>query len=202
MLSSAGITCAVTETSRTRRDRETFGADREGWARAAFTGKTFLEDHADAIAGTEAAAAAVGTKNIWVFGFSLGGIHTVLAGGGKDGFSFTPSGIALGGVGSFVSPGASSSLFLPIIDTVPPEETLMEAAAGLRTGKLVSFYGSLDTTFPEDSCRQLVEAVPLPCDRKRFMIMEGVDHAFRCVRGIPSIKPLEMISRVMELSVF
>jgi len=202
MLSSAGITCAVTETSRTRRDRETFGTDREGWARAAFTGKTFLEDHADAIAGTEAAAAAVGTNNIWVFGFSLGGIHTVLASGEKGGFSFKPSGIALGGVGSIINPEASSSLSLPILETVPPEKTLIEAAARLRTGKVVSFYGSLDATFPEDSCRRLVEAVPLPCERKRFIVMEGVDHAFRSIRGIPSIKPLEMISRVMALSVF
>ncbi|HDQ93447.1 MAG TPA: alpha/beta hydrolase, partial [Synergistetes bacterium] len=129
MFSSAGITCAITETSRTRHDRETFGVDREGWARAAFTGKTFLQDHVDALAGAEKAAAAVETKNIWIFGFSLGGIHTILADGGEGGFSFIPSGIALGGVGSVIRPEASSALSLPILDTTPPEGALLRAAA-------------------------------------------------------------------------
>ncbi|KUK62021.1 MAG: hypothetical protein XD83_0754 [Synergistales bacterium 57_84] len=151
MLIDQGASCALVETSRVRRDRETFGEDREAWARAAFKSKTFFQDHADAVAGVEAAAMEVGMGPIWIFGFSLGGIHAVLA-AGSDGLSFTPAGIALGGSGYRIRSGAENDLTLPM------------------------------------------ELAPLPQEKKNFIVIEGADHAFRSLKGNPSLKPLEMIS--------
>lgn len=194
ILSGRGTCCAIVETSRIRRDRETFGTDRDAWARAAFKGKTFEQDHADAVAGTEAAAAETGLKNIWIFGFSLGGIHAILACSGTGEFSFTPSGIALGGTGFSISPEASSSLALPILDTIPQGERLLGSARETLAGRLLSFYGSLDSTFSEISCRRVFSAVAIPEERKHFIVIEGADHSFRTMKGIPTIKPLELMA--------
>lgn len=202
MISHEGAWCAIVETSRRRRDRETFGTDRDAWAHAAFSGKTFVQDHADAVAGVEAAVGEIGSKNLWIFGFSLGGIHAVLAARGQSGLSFTPSGIALGGTGSFIRPEAASSLALPILDTLPPEEVLLESARNLRGKRLLSFYGSLDLTFSERSCRDLVSAAPLPADSKNFIVIEGADHSFRTIKGIPTIKTLEIMTGVLSPLLF
>ncbi len=197
MLNEAGAVCAIVETSRIRRDRATFCEDREAWAHAAFRGKTFSQDHADAVAGIEAAAREAGSGSVWIMGFSLGGIHAMLAFGEKDGLSFAPFGITLGGTGYRIRSEAEGALSLPILNTIPHSNRLIEAAKNLRTGSLVAFYGSLDSTFPEETCRKLVDLAPLPAEKKRFIVIEGVDHAFRTMRGAPSIKPLEIISSYM-----
>ncbi len=201
MLIEQGASCAIVETSRIRRDRESFGEDREAWAHAAFKGKTFFQDHADAVAGIEAAAMEAGIGSIWVFGFSLGGIHAVLA-AGSEGLSFTPSGIALGGSGYRIRSEAENALTLPILGSMPGSDPLIEAAGRLRAERLVSFYGSLDSTFPEDTCRRLVELAPLPLEKKGFVVIEGADHAFRSLKGNPSLKPLEMISSFLTPLLF
>ncbi len=197
MLNEAGAVCAIVETSRVRRDRATFCEDREAWAHAAFRGKTFSQDHADAVSGIEAAAREAGSGSIWVMGFSLGGIHAILASGEEGSLSFEPAGIALGGTGYRIRPEAEGALSLPILDTIPHSGRLIGAAKSIRTGRLISFYGSLDSTFPEATCRNLVDLAPLPGDKKNFIVIEGVDHAFRTLRGTPSVKPLEIISSYM-----
>ena len=193
MLSHEGAWCALVETSRRRHDRKAFGADRDAWAHAAFSSKTYAQEYEDALAGTEAAFRELGLKNVWIFGFSLGGINAVLAAGGKNGFSFTPAGIALGGSGSVIRPEAASSLSLPILDTAPPKERLLLSAGKMKAGRLISFYGSLDSTFSEESCREVVEAASVPTDRKKFIVIEGADHSFRTIRGIATVKTLEMM---------
>ncbi len=198
MLSHEGAWSALVETSRSRRDRETFGTDRDAWAHAAFSGKTFAQEYEDAIAGTEAAFGELGLKNVWIFGFSLGGINATLAAGEDNGLSFTPSGIALGGTGSSIRPEAASSLSLPILDTAPPKERLLLSAGNMKTERLLSFYGSLDSTFSEGSCREVVEAASVPADRKRFIVIEGADHSFRTIKGIPTVKTLEMMTGVIS----
>jgi len=198
MLSQEGAWCAIVETSRIRRDRVTFCEDREAWAHSAFRGKTFAQDHADAVAGAETAAGEIGSENVWIFGFSLGGIHAILASGRDKGFSFKPSGIALGGTGSFIRPEAATFLLLPILDTTPPKARLLESARNLRAGRLLSFYGSLDSTFSEESCKEIVAAASLPADRKNFIVIEGADHSFRTIKGLPTIKTLEIMVQVLS----
>lgn len=202
MLSHEGAWCALVETSRSRRDRETFGADRDAWAHAAFSGKTFAQEYEDAIAGTGATFKELGLENVWIFGFSLGGIHAILAAGEDNALSFTPSGIALGGTGSSIRPEAASSLSLPILDTAPPKERLLMSARNMKTERLLSFYGSLDATFSEESCREVVTAAPLPTNRKNFIVIEGSDHSFRTIKGIPTVKTLELMTGVLSPLLF
>jgi len=201
MLIDLGAKCAIVETSRRRRDRETFGDDREAWAREAFRGKTFRQDHADAVAGIEAAAAEAAPGKVWLFGFSLGGIHAVLA-AGEGSLSFTPAGIILAGSGMRIRPEAELALDLPILDTMPDDRLLADAVARMRAGRLISFWGTLDSTFSEEACRALVETAPLPPERKNFVVIEGSDHAFRSYRGHPSLKPLELISSYLGRAIF
>jgi len=202
MLFETGAACAMVETSRRRRDRDTFGTDREAWAHAAFGGKTFSQDMEDAIAGTEAACREAGAHNVWVFGFSLGGIHALLAAGEENGFSFNPAGIALGGTGSGIRPEAAGSLALPVLDTAPPEERLNRAAGRITGGRLVSFFGSLDATFSEESCRELFERVAIPPERKNFIVIDGSDHPFRTINGAATTKPIEMITMALSQIIF
>ena len=201
MLLELGTRCAIVETSRRRRDRETFCEDREAWAHEAFRGKTFRQDHADAVAGIEAATAVAAPGKVWLFGFSLGGIHAVLA-AGNGSLSFTPAGIILAGSGMRVRPEAELALDLPILDTMPDGKFLAEAAGRMKAERLISFWGTLDSTFSEEACRALVEAAPLPPERKGFVVIEGADHAFRNYRGSPSLKPLEMISSYLGRAIF
>ncbi|MGC9372135.1 MAG: alpha/beta hydrolase [Thermovirgaceae bacterium] len=206
MLNFRGAISAVVETSRLRRDRETFGDDRESWARAAFRGKTFAADHADVLEGLSLVHSLLPEKDLWIWGFSLGGIHAVTAAGGsskailREGNQKAPlpefhfSGIVTSGSGDRVRPGAKRSLELPILDSMPPESILHEAARNLSAGYFVSFYGSLDETFSEESCKEIFREVPLPEARKAFHVLKGVDHPFRHLYGHPSLKPLEMMT--------
>jgi dienelactone hydrolase len=198
MLIEQGASCAIVETSRIRRDRESFGEDREAWAHAAFKGKTFFQDHADAVAGIEAAAMEAGIGSIWVFGFSLGGIHAVLA-AGSEGLSFTPSGIALGGSGYRIRSEAENALTLPILDSMPGSDPLIEAAGRLRAERLVS---STVRWTPHSRMTPVADWWSWhPCpEKKGFVVIEGADHAFRSLKGNPSLKPLEMISSFLTLS--
>ncbi len=205
MLHSRGAIAVVVETSRLRRDREAFGEDRDSWARAAFMGKTFAADHADVLEGLTLVHSLFPEKDLWLWGFSLGGIHAITAAGGSSQAilekenhkaplpEFPFSGIVTSGSGDRVRPGAEGSLELPILDSMPPESILHEAARKLSAGYFVSFYGSLDETFSEESCRHIFDEVPLPQARKVFHIIDGADHPFRHLHGHPSLKPLEMM---------
>jgi hypothetical protein len=206
MLNFRGALSAVVETSRLRRDRETFKEDRDSWARAAFGGKTFAAEHADVLEGVSLVHSLFPENDLWIWGFSLGGIHAVTAAGGSSKAvlcaekhkaplpEFPFSGIVTSGSGDRVRPGAKRSFELPILDSMPPESILHEAARNLSAGYFVSFYGSLDETFSEESCREIFGEVPLPEARKVFHVIEGADHPFRHLHGQPSLKPLEMMT--------
>jgi len=206
MLNFQGAISAVVETSRLRRDRETFGDDRDSWAREAFRGKTFAADHADVLEGLSLVHSLFPENDLWIWGFSLGGIHAVIAAGGSSETvldaenhkaplpEFPLTGIVTSGSGDRIRPGAKLSLELPILDSMPPESILHEAAQNLSAGYFVSFYGSLDETFSEESCREIFREVPLPEARKVFHVIDGADHPFRHLYGQPSLKPLEMMT--------
>jgi hypothetical protein len=206
MLNARGAISAIVETSRFRRDRETFGEDRNSWAWAAFRGKTFAKDHADVLEGLSLVCSLFPERDYWIWGFSLGGIHAVTVAGnasetvlrGKKHKAplpgFPPVGIITSGSGDRIRPEAEQSLELPILDSMPPEEILHKAARNLAAEYFVSFYGSLDGTFSEESCREIVREVPLPETRKAFHVIEGADHPFRHLNGRPSLKPLEMMT--------
>ncbi len=84
-LAANGISACIAESSRLRRDRETFGDDRVSWAKAAFRGKTFPMEVYDACS-----AFGCFRRKFWrsvpvLWGFSLGGLISVLIAGKKTG---------------------------------------------------------------------------------------------------------------------
>lgn len=206
MLDFRGVVSALVETSRLRRDRHAFGEDRESWAWAAFRGKTFADDHADVLEGVRLAHTLFPEKDLWIWGFSLGGIHAVAAAGKSSKAilhfaeidapltEFKPRGIITSGSGYRVRPEAKRSLALPILDSMPSEKLLHDAARKLSADFFISFYGTLDGTFSEESCRKIVKDVPLPEERKLFHIIDGADHPFRKLYGHTSLEPLGMMT--------
>ncbi len=99
MIVGAGAKAAIIETSRSRRDREAFGDDREAWARAAFEGKTFAMDHSDVLSGLELVSNHEKGGPLWLWGFSLGGLHAVMAAGADTPVIGELEGLVLSGSG-------------------------------------------------------------------------------------------------------
>ncbi len=197
----------IVETSRSRRDRDAFvredtGDDRVGWALAAFAGKTFAMELADICSALERIDAELPPKPTVLWGFSLGGIISVLVAGAEHGtilreaglrvpaVSTAFAGVITSGSGDRIRAEAKAQLALPVLDSVPPAETLHRAAGNLRAGFFLSFYGDRDASFDESSVRRIFDLVPLPENRKVFTILSGADHAFRTLDGKPSDKPL------------
>lgn len=197
----------IVETSRMRRDRSAFmpedgGDDRVAWALAAFSGKTFAMELFDVCAALERIESDLSPRPTVLWGFSLGGIIAVLiAGGGherllKDAGLRAPRvnaeflGVATSGSGDRIRREAEGSLALPILDSVPPPETLHHAAENMRTEFFVSFYGDRDMSFDEASVRRIFDLAAVPGGQKVFSVLGGSDHAFRTLNGAPSFRAL------------
>jgi hypothetical protein len=109
-------------------------------------------------------------------------------------------GLLLSGSGVRIACDENPILDLPVLDTLPPEEWLVKAAAGARVRHALAFYGSEDATFSEEACRRLHGLIPAT-GRKVFRVLPGVDHPFRHVDGVPAIAPLEtMVADLRELA--
>ncbi|HCA41194.1 MAG TPA: alpha/beta hydrolase [Aminobacterium sp.] len=205
MLSSLDISIYLTETSRIRHDRETFGENRDQWAIAAFSGKTYAMDLFDACSAFQFVERRHPEAEIYLWGFSLGGLHSVMIAG--DGYismlqgsnmhapllQKKPSGLILSGSGDGIRVDKAKEAFkLPILDTVGSQQKLLHSASHIDRGWAVCFYGDEDLTFSERACRRLCGAIAVR--DKEFIIIPGADHSFRKLYGIPSIKPLQMMT--------
>ena len=200
MLLPLGLTVYLTETSRLRRDRDSFKEDRDRWARTAFQGKTYGMDLYDVCVALSEIEKRHPTEEIYLWGFSLGGIHSLMiAGGGyqtklREGgfpslFLRIPSGIIVSGSRDGIDKDdVSTTLRLPILDTIGDNALLYKSARSIKTGWFVSFYGENDNTFSEEACRRLLTRRIF---LKQFIIIPGADHAFRRLYGLPSIEPLK-----------
>jgi len=197
MIVTAGARAAIIETSRSRRDRETFGDDREAWAWAAFDGKTFDMDHSDVLSGLKMVRAHAKGSPLWLWGFSLGGLHAVMAGGADTPVIPELEGLVLSGSGVRIRPEEEKALTLPILSTCRSQEELEAAARSMRTRRLVAFRGDMDETFSQASCRRFVDLAPLDPEAKHFYTIQGADHSFRHRNGQPSRKPLEEMMEIL-----
>ncbi len=209
LLYQRGVGSCLVESSRQRRDRNTFGEDYPAWALGAFQGKSYAQDLGDFARALEHLQKTHPELSLWLWGFSLGGIHAVLLGSpkyrevmGEENLPIpeisgkTLEGIILAGSGHYVRPEQSLLLRAPILDTLPPNTVLLEAAASLECGELYSFYGSLDDTFNEESCRELFQRAPEEI-RRDFRVLPGADHSFRNLEGQPSLEPLREMTKIM-----
>ena len=137
-----------------------------------------------------------------LWGFSLGGLISVLIAGGKGTelvarAGLTPpesvetAGIIVSGSGDELRPEAGSGLRLPVLDTLCDKVELFSSASRVRLEFALFFYGDLDESFSEASSRRIFDRLPLEGGRKEFHIIKGADHSFRRKNGLPSKAPLE-----------
>ena len=209
-LAANGVSACIAESSRLRRDRETFGDDRVSWAKAAFRGKTFPMEVYDACSAFEYFRRDFSVSVPVLWGFSLGGLISVLIAGKKTAGYIAGTGLTSpreGEVAGFIRirqrrpeirPEASGSLSLPVLDSLGDKSEVLRAASDASPAFALFFYGSLDETFSEESSRRIFDRLPLPEPRKEFRFILGADHSFRKKEGAPSREPLEemlLISR-------
>ncbi len=209
LLVRLGVSVCVVETSRLRRDREVF-TDRDRWAWSAFEGKTYAQELFDSVSGIAQVSALFPQKKLCLWGFSLGGLNALMVAGRRSadviGGEFSPiaevsqdriCGIVVSGSGDSLRSGADLGQHsLPILDSMCSVDILYDACRSISAQWLRFFYGSLDESFDEASCRRLFDLIPV--DDRAFTVLPDVDHAFRSLGGMPSIRPLEYMVRNLQ----
>ncbi|AER67246.1 hypothetical protein Tlie_1524 [Thermovirga lienii DSM 17291] len=193
-LVNMGINAAMIETSRAQRNPELYGDDRVAWAIGAFSGKTFEEDLADNLVGINRIKKDFPHSALWLWGFSLGGIHSVIIASKKE----NPlDGLILSGSGIELTKEGEKALNLPILNTMPQREELKKAAKHASTKKVIAFWGSEDNIFSKESCMALVDLIPIPPKNKEFHIIKGADHSFRLMKGKQSTEPIKAMIHIV-----
>ncbi|MGI6784079.1 MAG: alpha/beta hydrolase [Aminivibrio sp.] len=208
-LASNGYDVCIAESSRLRRDKESFD-DRSEWAFAAFRGKTFAMELFDACSALRSFREKYPGSRAVLWGFSLGGIIGALIAGKKAAeivsraglqapADIGPGGLVVSGSGDELRPEAELSLRLPVLDSLCHRSELHEAASRAYLDFALFFYGTLDESFSEASSRRIFDRLPLDAGRKEFCIIDGADHPFRNKNGAPSAAPLmAMLAKTTE----
>lgn len=195
VLADNGFTSWLVETSRLVRNRHDYGADIAAWVKDAFSGKTFPQEQEDAFTAIREVFRRVKQQRVWLWGFSLGGIIVLSAA------AVIPAveKIVLSGTGLVSYPNVEKHIpTTPILSTL--RATLApDTLPRVKTGGLISFRGSRDEVFPEASCRELIDAVPLPAEAKSFVAVEGSDHSMRTRAGKPCPQIMdEMVAYIVK----
>lgn len=186
----------LAESSRKVRNRHDYANVPLRWIYDAFDGKTYAEELEDFYNAYEAARALYSSLPLTLWGFSLGGLSALLIAGGAMTGGAAPSGIEgliLCGSGDAVFPENKEIFKLPILNSLERNDRLLQAARGVNVRWARVFRGGEDATFPSDSCRRIFDALAV-ADKKYYEI-DGSDHSFRFLHGMPSRRPLEEIYR-------
>jgi hypothetical protein len=213
MLLEKGVDVCLVETSRIRRDRSFFGEDRITWAKEAFREKTYAQDLYDECSALAFIQRTFPCQRLCLWGFSLGGIHSVFITSGEYVPILKKNGLedpfvdferinllVFSGIGDSIKKDESESLSLPILDTISPDLSIRRAASMVKVPEVVFFFGGEDSTFSESSSRRLFDLVPT--ENKVFHIIKGSDHAFRNMCGVPSTRPLEIMVSTLSDNYF
>lgn len=195
VLADSGFASWLVETSRRVRDKHVYGSDMAAWIRDAFSGKTFPQEQEDAFAGIREVFRRVKKQRVWLWGFSLGGIIALSAAAVLPAVEK----IILSGTGLVSFPNVEKYIpTTPILSTL--RSTLSpDTIQRVKANGLISFRGSKDEVFPESSCRELFNAIPLPPEAKHFFVVEGSDHSMRMrdSKACPQIMD-EMVSCIVK----
>ncbi len=194
ILAERGFTPWLCETSRRAVNREDYNDDVFGWIMEAFGGKSFrneLDDCAAALRHVESQS----PRDIWIWGFSLGGIIALAlaCGGGNE-----VGKVILSGTGLVSMPEAERTMMpLPILSTL--RETIDPAMLEkVRAKAAVAFRGTNDGIFSEAACRSLLEAINIPKENKKYFILKGADHSMKMRNGRHDSKIMdEMLSLLL-----
>lgn len=198
-LSALGLSACLVETSRMRRDKWTF-SDPQTWAQAAFSGKTYRQELYDQMSGLSEVGRAFPGIPLCLWGFSLGGINSLIIAGGQanslvseEGYeppeTGSIAGVVVSGSGDTLKSDSSFHMSLPIIDSICAQETLHSACRSIDRGWVRFFWGDMDDTFNRESSYRLFDLVTT--EDKAFHVVSGADHSFRKRWGVPSSEPLD-----------
>ncbi|MDD4159763.1 MAG: hypothetical protein PHO18_02330 [Synergistaceae bacterium] len=188
LLSDRGYTPWLVETSRKIRNRQDFSNDVSQWIKKAFSGKTFAQEQQDVFNAICGISSVTPERPIWIWGFSLGGIIAIAAASqnlncGRAGGSPLPERIIISGTGLRAFEDVEERMMsLPILSTLR-SEIAPNMLSLVKAKGLISFRGSCDEIFSEESCRGVLKEVSIPEREKHFFIIEGADHSFRTRNG-------------------
>ncbi len=201
-----GMSACLIETSRKVRDKASF-SDPQMWVQSAFWGKTYRQELYDQMAGLGAVQRAFNGIPTCLWGFSLGGINSLIIAGGEGRSlvmeeGMTPpdigeiDGVVISGSGDTLKPQSSFHMDLPIIDSICDREVLHRACRSIDRGWARFFWGDMDSTFDRESAYRLFDLTAT--EDKAFHVVPGADHSFRNLGGVPSVKPLDhMVQRLI-----
>ena len=184
LLSGRGYTPWLVETSRKVRNRHDFSNDVPGWIREAFSGKTFAQEEQDVFNALSGISGEMPGKPIWVWGFSLGGIIALSAAGDKINLPAgeeypLPEKVILSGTGLVAYKEVEDRMMsLPVLSTLRSEISA-DMLSHVKAKGLISFRGSCDEIFSEESCLGVLREVRIPDSEKHYFIIRGADHSFR-----------------------
>ena len=187
LLAGNGCTSWLVETSRKVRNRHEYSDNVTDWIKNAFGGKTFAQEQEDVFVALRHILKETKGLPHWLWGFSLGGIIALSAASGNLFDSSDNSRIfdmlILSGTGLESYKRVDDYMMtLPILSTL--RSTLCaDMVSRVAASRFISFRGSCDEIFSEDSCRSLVDSVPIDKERKKFIPIEGADHSLRCRYG-------------------
>lgn len=178
LLADRGVTPWLCETSRREAKREDYGENLHRWIEYAFGGKTFqneLDDCASALRRVRCEQ----PRELWIWGFSLGGIIAVAL-ACSEGAGIKR--IILSGTGLVSTPEAEKAMMpLPVLSTL--RSTLKEDMLdSFRADEAFAFRGTEDCIFTEEACRSLLDSLDVKGGRKEFFAIEGADHSMK-IRG-------------------
>lgn len=186
----------LAESSRKVRNRHDYANMPLQWISDAFDGKTYADELTDFYNAYKATRALYPLLPLTLWGFSLGGLSALLIAGGAMTGGTVPDSIEsliLCGSGDTVFPRNKDIFKLPILNNLGQNERLLQAARNVHVRWARVFRGSEDATFPNDACRRIFDALAV-ADKKYYEI-EGSDHSFRFLHGMPSLQPLEDMYR-------
>lgn len=193
VLTEKGYTPWIVETSRKTRDRYKY-PEYIDWAEAAFGGKTYEQEQRDCFTAIEAASQRGGI--LWLWGFSLGGLIALSAASmRKDEDILIVSGTGLRPYNKTYE----YMMELPILSTMR-ESIAFDMLSRVSAERFISFRGTNDEIFPEESCLEIMKEIPLPKDRKYYYPVEGADHSFVKKDGKNAPELMEEMVEKIELS--
>jgi predicted alpha/beta-fold hydrolase len=188
LLSGRGYAPWLVETSRKVRNRNDFSNDVPLWIREAFSGKTFVQEQQDVFNAISEISGEMPDRPIWIWGFSLGGIIALSAAADNikrnagEG-SPLPERIILSGTGLVAYKEVEERMMsLPVLSTLRSEIDT-DMLAHVKAKGLISFRGSCDEIFSEESCLGVLREASIPESEKHYFVIEGADHSFRSRYG-------------------
>lgn len=202
VLAGKGFTPWLIETSRKVRDKNSYGADTEGWVRDAFFGKTFAMEQEDVFIALRDIIER--TKNMahWVWGFSMGGLIALsaAAGGVAGGTDNAPvfDRVILSGTGlSTYDSFTDGMMKMPVLSTLRATLTA-DILDKVRTNCLIVFRGTADNVFPREACLDILKNVHMPEKVKHFFEIKDADHSLRCRNGRHDVGIMREMAEIVE----